>query len=607
MANRNVEPTLGEIFVPGAAPGAPVEGQVYFDSTAHALKVYASSAWQTSATSADLAAKADKATPTPGSYSKVTITGQGVVSAGTTAAIADVTGLQTALDGKVDENAAITGATNTKITYDSKGLVTAGVAATTADIADSTNRRYCTDAQKTVIGNTSGTNTGDQDISGKANLSGAVFTGAVQIGNAGAYGVYAYGANSTSVYGAGTAIGVHGTSSAGFGVKATGNTTKAPLVLDTLSAAPSDTTEGQVYYDSSNHMLRFRNNSTWINVAADASATVAGIINLSDQTLGAGTKTVYALSTTGTAAVGVYGTGTSYGVEGFSTNNPGVYGHSTNNYGVKGSSDNGPGVYAVGTNYGVQCSATAGIGVYATGTTHGGLFEGDSIAGGYGVKATATGASGTNYGGHFTATSGVGLKGVSNGGTGYGLYGVGTVCGVKAESTGDYGLHASSTSTTSGTHYGVYADCSSAGTGNRVGVLGGGTSHGVYGQSTVGIGVYGTSGGTHGIYGDNTHVGAETSYGIYGHCTSSGGGIKCGVAGYGITWGVAGVATTGSGVWGESTSGFGVEAQGNIASAALRLVGAAQPSSVVEGQIYYNSTDKHFYGYNGTTWKQLDN
>ena len=27
----------------------------------------------------------------------------------------------------------------------------------------------------------------------------------------------------------------------------------------------------------------------------------------------------------------------------------------------------------------------------------------------------------------------------------------------------------------------------------------------------------------------------------------------------------------------------------------------------IEGGIYYNSTDKHFYGYNGTTWKQLDN
>ena len=71
------------------------------------------------------------------------------------------TATQTALDGKVDENATITGATKTKITYDAKGLVTSGADATTADIADSTNKRYVTDAQATVIGNTSGTNTGD--------------------------------------------------------------------------------------------------------------------------------------------------------------------------------------------------------------------------------------------------------------------------------------------------------------------------------------------------------------------------------------------------------------------------------------------------------------
>jgi hypothetical protein len=58
-------------------------------------------------------------------------------------------------------NAPITGATKTKITYDSKGLVTVGEDATTADIADSTNKRYVTDANLTVINNTSGTNTGD--------------------------------------------------------------------------------------------------------------------------------------------------------------------------------------------------------------------------------------------------------------------------------------------------------------------------------------------------------------------------------------------------------------------------------------------------------------
>jgi hypothetical protein len=62
----------------------------------------------------------------------------------------------------VASNAPITGATKTKITYDSKGLVTAGLDATTADIADSTDKRYVTDANLTVIGNTSGTNTGDE-------------------------------------------------------------------------------------------------------------------------------------------------------------------------------------------------------------------------------------------------------------------------------------------------------------------------------------------------------------------------------------------------------------------------------------------------------------
>jgi hypothetical protein len=51
------------------------------------------------------------------------------------------------------ENSAITGATKTKITYDAKGLVTAGADATTADIADSLDKRYVTDAQKTNFTN----------------------------------------------------------------------------------------------------------------------------------------------------------------------------------------------------------------------------------------------------------------------------------------------------------------------------------------------------------------------------------------------------------------------------------------------------------------------
>jgi hypothetical protein len=90
--------------------------------------------------------------------------------------------IQTQLDAKVDENAAITGATKTKITFDAKGLVTSGADATTADIADSTDKRYVTDSQLTVIGNTSGTNTGDNatnsQYSGLAASKQDVITGA---------------------------------------------------------------------------------------------------------------------------------------------------------------------------------------------------------------------------------------------------------------------------------------------------------------------------------------------------------------------------------------------------------------------------------------------
>jgi hypothetical protein len=66
------------------------------------------------------------------------------------------------LSNLVVKNIAITGATKTKITYDAKGLVTSGADATTADIADSTNKRYVTDANLITIGNQSGTNTGDE-------------------------------------------------------------------------------------------------------------------------------------------------------------------------------------------------------------------------------------------------------------------------------------------------------------------------------------------------------------------------------------------------------------------------------------------------------------
>lgn len=61
------------------------------------------------------------------------------------------TATQTALDGKVDENAGITGATKTKITYDAKGLVTAGADATQDDIGDGTTYKQYSQTEKTKL------------------------------------------------------------------------------------------------------------------------------------------------------------------------------------------------------------------------------------------------------------------------------------------------------------------------------------------------------------------------------------------------------------------------------------------------------------------------
>lgn len=70
---------------------------------------------------------------------------------------------------KVTANAPITGATKTKLTYDSNGLVTGGADATTADIADSTDKRYQTDAQRT---NNDATSPIQGQLNAKADLVG---------------------------------------------------------------------------------------------------------------------------------------------------------------------------------------------------------------------------------------------------------------------------------------------------------------------------------------------------------------------------------------------------------------------------------------------------
>lgn len=113
------------------------------------------------------AAQVTNAADTTGSYANpswiTALIWSKITSTPTTIAGYGITDFNSLGDARwVLKNSAITGATKTKVTFDVKGLVTSGADATTADIADSTDKRYVTDAQQTVIGNTSGTNTGDQ-------------------------------------------------------------------------------------------------------------------------------------------------------------------------------------------------------------------------------------------------------------------------------------------------------------------------------------------------------------------------------------------------------------------------------------------------------------
>ena len=168
------------------------------------------------------------------------------------------TATQTALDGKVDENAAITGATKTKITYDSKGLITGGADATTADIADSTNKRYVTDAQLTVIGNTSGTNTGDNAInslySGLATSKQDTLVSGTNIKTV----------NSTSLLGSGD-IAVQATLVSGTNIKTINSTSLLGSGDITISASPSGVS-GAIQFSNGSAFASDAANLFWDNV-----------------------------------------------------------------------------------------------------------------------------------------------------------------------------------------------------------------------------------------------------------------------------------------------------------------------------------------------------
>jgi uncharacterized protein DUF5907 len=228
------------------------------------------------------------------------------------------TAQQTAIDTKVTSNSAITGTTKTKITYDTKGLVTAGADATTADIADSTNKRYVTDAQQTIITNTSGTNTGDQTLPTTLPPNGSAggdLTGTypnptlASITTAGTTG----SASSTSVITKDVKGRITSATSTTIQItesQVTSLTTdlglKAPLASPILTGTPTAPTAVTTTNTTQLATTAFVQQEITSNATPDATASVKGKIQLAGDLTG--TSAVPTLIATGTA--GTYGSAT---------------------------------------------------------------------------------------------------------------------------------------------------------------------------------------------------------------------------------------------------------------------------------------------------------
>jgi len=332
-----------------------------------------------------------------------------------------------------------------------------------------------------------------------------------------------------------------------------------------------------------------------------------------------------------TTSSGVYGSGSTIGVEGESTvSGAGIYGHSaaTNStgvmgcgiarglYGGPGTTGNTPvtGAYCEGSTAGVEGFSTA-TGVWGHGGTIGCYGSGST----HGVQGFCTGTSGDRFG----------VRGEA-GGTGagdiIGVYGTGPTYGVQGNSSGTalYGSGGDIGCYGSGNSYGVQGNSSGTalyGSGGTIGVYGNGSAFGVQGVSAA-TALYG-SGGVVGVDGTGSNKGLAglatgtggDRYGVYGVASGTGGGSLIGVYGEGATAGVHGVgAFAAAGVWGSSTDGVGGVFEGNATRAPINLGWrTAAPTSGVAGDMYLDSSDgpgsvvMHVCVTSGTpgTWKQI--
>lgn len=288
--------------------------------------------------------------------------------------------------------------------------------------------------------------------------------------------------------------------------------------------------------------------------------------------------------TTGTVAVegtATATTGATYGVYGGSSSSSGfgVWGQglagSGPNFGVVGETNSiDYGIGVLGTSPATSGAGMEGIASAASGTTYG-VYGTSASTGGVGVSGVATATSGGTAGvsGYTLSNSGAGVYG-SSGATSGDTSGV---TGYAASTSGN-GLYGSNVATTgvangvsaytaSNNGNGVYGQAS-AGSGNTSGVNG-------YSFSTAGAGVSGygtaTSGNASGVVGftyatsgygvaGTNYATSGTNFGLYGAVASS---FGIGVYGKGVTASAVGLSKSPPaygppGVWGDSSTGFGV-------------------------------------------------
>ncbi|KIO78612.1 hypothetical protein TH53_02315 [Pedobacter lusitanus] len=247
---------------------------------------------------------------------------------------------------KIDSNAPVTAATKTKITYDTKGLIIRGEDATTADIAETTNKKYVTDAQLTLINNITNTNSGDQiALTVPVTPKGALLSTNVQAALEELQGkiTTSTGGGMTGVKHDGTLTGDGNTIDLALADKAVTLAKMADAVPNSL-IGNSSASAGKPEYITAGSGISLNGGTLSVNIP-DATASKSGLMNPSDKTKLDG-LTNYTLPIASAAALGGIKVGANLSID--------------NNGVLSASASGGSGITGVTAGTGLEGGATSG-------------------------------------------------------------------------------------------------------------------------------------------------------------------------------------------------------------------------------------------------------